>query len=124
MEIASCNKLVYVVDDDAGIRDALQELLLEEGYDVVTAEDGRDALDKLRLADRKPCLILLDLMMPVMNGKEFCAAKSDDKAIAEVPVVVITANGTSKREIEPFASDYLMKPMHLDQLLTTIEKHC
>src|SRR5437764_280073 len=69
MNQPSCERVVLVVDDDPGIREALADLLGEEGYRVVTAMNGVEALDKLREPSQaRPCVILLDLMMPFMNG--------------------------------------------------------
>ena len=80
-----CNR-VLVVDDDADIRDILGRALSLEGYDVGFAENGRDALDALGSQPR-PCVVLLDLMMPVMNGIEFLDNVRADAALAETPVI-------------------------------------
>jgi len=79
------------VDDDADIREALEELLADSGYSVMTAGNGRQALDLL--ADEPlPSVILLDMMMPVMDGYEFLEAQRNDQRLASIPVAVLTAS--------------------------------
>src|SRR5262249_27660442 len=83
---------VLVVDDDADVRGMLAQVLELEGYDVVTAADGREALR--RLEERRPFLVLLDLMMPGMNGWQFRAEQLKQPGIADVPVVVLSGDGS------------------------------
>ncbi len=83
---------VMVVEDDALIRDAVLELLSFEGFDAVGARDGADALLLLRRGTVAPAVILLDLMMPRMNGWQFRAAQLADPALARIPVVVMSAS--------------------------------
>lgn len=98
--------------------------LESEGYDVVSARDGREALDRLRGGD-KPCLILLDLMMPVMNGWEFRDQQSHDPALSDIPVVVVSAfTDLPNRGTDLRADAYLSKPLHLSSLLETVGKFC
>jgi CheY-like chemotaxis protein len=82
---------VLVVDDDPGIRRMVSLVLAGEGYDVRTAEDGRQALDLL--ASWHPAVILLDLMMPVMDGWTFLVAQQADPVLAPIPVIVMSASG-------------------------------
>src|SRR3954469_1683244 len=100
-----CTKTLMVVDDDTVIRESLADVLQEEGYSVVTAIHGEDALTKLRGGMPVPCLILLDLMMPVMTGGEFFAAQQADPAIAGIPVVVISADGNVRQKAQPFGGE-------------------
>lgn len=112
-------KRVMVVEDDEGIRDALCDLLAAEGFEVVPAVNGADALQRLRNGPR-PDVILLDLMMPVMDGWAFRAEQRRDPAIADVPVVVITASRNADvASLEPRA--FLRKPIDFDDLLKAIE---
>ena len=98
---------ILVVDDDADLRQTLQLLLDDSGYRVTAAASGQAALDQLS-AGARPDLILLDLMMPDMNGWEFCKYRASSAALQKVPVIVITA----RRSIEApaGASEILLKP--------------
>ncbi|APR77315.1 response regulator [Minicystis rosea] len=111
---------VLVVDDDDDIRQCLREVLADEGYRVETAVHGRQALDVLERGER-PCLMLLDLMMPVMDGTELLAHVRADPDLAEIPVVIVSAaNG-------PMPSDgvrVLRKPVALDDVLHEVERFC
>jgi CheY-like chemotaxis protein len=116
---------VMVVDDDDGIRSALAQALEEEGYLVTTAVHGAEALEYLRAAGRKPCIILLDIMMPVLDGRGFLELKRADPALADIPVVVVTADGRVVRD--PMTLDaqaVLVKPISLDVLLETVAQYC
>ena len=120
-----CEHLVYVVDDDVSIRESLSDLLADEGYHVITASNGREALEKLRrLGDNRPCLILLDLMMPVMNGPQFFVEKQRDPSLAAIPVVVISADGNLMQRASAFGAEYIPKPVRLDTVLKAIERYC
>ncbi len=109
---------ILVVEDDRSIRSALQGILEDEGYLVTTAEDGRQGLDCLR-AGRPPDLIVLDLRMPVMDGWEFRAAQKSDPALAQIPVLAISADGSAKAAAID-AQAYLRKPLSTDALLNAI----
>ncbi len=116
---------VMVVEDDFSIRDILRELLEEEGYRVVWAADGREALARLKAARRPPSLILLDLMMPVMDGWEFRLAQQRDPELARIPVVVISADHALPQKISQLAVEgYLPKPFELATLLDTVQRYC
>ena len=87
MTAGPCQRLIGIVDDDHGIRETLSEILTDEGYEVLAAPDGREALQQLRREGTpRPCLILLDLMMPVMNGAQFYREKQADSALSSIPV--------------------------------------
>jgi len=116
-------KTILVVDDDQDIRDTLTELLEDEGYAVVRASHGGEALEALR-GEPRPDLVLLDLMMPVMDGWQFRAEQRKDPAIASVPVLVISATGKDDKVASLAAVQFLKKPIHLDQLLDAVERHC
>jgi len=115
-------KLILVVDDDPDLRVALGEILTDAGYEVGSAADGRQALEILR-AGPKPDLILLDLMMPVMNGWQFLAQRAKEPAIAQIPVVAISAVGAFVQQVEPIeAAAFLRKPVALGDLLETVAR--
>ncbi len=106
---------VLVVDDESDIRDAVAEVLADEGYVVHGAGDGAEALRKARAV--RPSVVLLDLMMPGMNGWEFRAAQKGDPDIQDIPVIVLSALG---RVSGIDAADYIQKPFDLDRLLTAV----
>jgi CheY-like chemotaxis protein len=115
-------RTILVVDDDSAIRDSLSELLQDEGYLVARAQNGQQALEFLR-ANGAPCLILLDLMMPVMDGFEFIDQQRGDPALAGIPVVVITAAGDHRsRGVQ--ARQVLPKPIRAETLMTTVRLYC
>jgi CheY-like chemotaxis protein len=111
---------VMVVDDERDPRESVCEWLSAKGYDVVAARDGADALRQLRANEgHKPDVILLDLMMPVMNGWQFREQQTQDPELASIPVVVITANRDT-RGIE--VDDTLFKPVNPEHLLEVVER--
>lgn len=112
---------IMVVEDDEGIREALCDLLDTEGFSVTSAVHGADALIKLRDDNaERPDVILLDLMMPVMDGWSFRAEQRDDPALSEIPVIVITASRQADvASLAPKA--FLKKPIDFDELLKAIE---
>jgi CheY-like chemotaxis protein len=113
---------ILVVDDERDIRELVRDILRFEGYTVVTASNGREALEHLRSADL-PRLILLDLMMPIMNGWEFRAEQLQDRRIMSVPVVVLSGDGSALDQARSLGtSDYIMKPVQLDQLLALVRR--
>jgi two-component system response regulator MprA len=116
--------LVLLVEDDVALSEALADTLRDEGYVVACAGDGLEALDYLR-AGARPDVILLDLMMPRMNGEAFRAEQQNDPTIADIPIVVISAGGDSKeKSFELGAAGYLPKPVNIDALVQTVERHC
>jgi CheY-like chemotaxis protein len=111
-----------VVEDDFAIRETLRELLEDEGYRVLWASNGQEALALLE--HRSPRLILLDLMMPVMDGREFRLAQRSDPALARIPVVVISADHALEQKVAGLAVDgWLAKPFELDALLATLQRY-
>jgi len=113
---------ILLVEDDAAAREALSDILRDEGYAVQTAENGRQALAYLESAAR-PCLILLDLVMPVMDGWEFRERQLAATELSAIPVVVLTATA-GKGVAGVDAKDILRKPIDFDALLRRVEAHC
>jgi CheY-like chemotaxis protein len=111
---------ILVVDDDIMVRDSVGQVLEEEGYEVEYATDGRDALAKVK--DEPPDAILLDVMMPGMNGRQFLQALRDDLGHADIPVVVMTAvqGIDAHRAYALGATDLVEKPFDVDQLLNKV----
>ncbi|GGX78673.1 response regulator [Massilia dura] len=116
----STAKTILIVDDDADIRSVLSEFLEEEGYATATAPNGREALSYLQ-KHPETSVVLLDLMMPVMNGFQFRASQKSTPAVAAVPVVVMTARGA----FDPAEMDVqcvLAKPLDLDLLVASLDQ--
>ncbi|MFY1829316.1 response regulator [Myxococcus fulvus] len=114
---------LLVVDDDLDIRDALQDAFELEGYAVLLAADGLEALAQLKQQDTPPHLILLDLMMPRMDGFAFREALRHDTALADIPVVVASADlhlESAARELD--VAGCLRKPLDLHELLSTVKR--
>lgn len=114
-------KTILIVEDDDSIRETLQTVLELEGHDVLTAENGQVGIDML--ANRPvPCLILLDLMMPVMNGWEFASVLEKDKKFADIPIVIVSAY--SDKAININSKAILKKPVDINELCQTVKKWC
>jgi CheY-like chemotaxis protein len=114
-----------VVEDDFSVRETLQELLEEEGFQVTPASNGREALDRLRGVAGSPRLILLDLRMPVMDGWQFRAAMRADPLLSGIPVVVMSADTALDQKCQELSvAGVLPKPVELDQLLATVHRFC
>jgi len=108
------------VDDDRDIREALDWLLREKGYRTATAANGWEALVWLRDASQLPFLILLDLMMPVLDGWQFLRQCQQDPLLATVPVWVLSAHYVPEEVVGAGAARFLAKPLDLDHLLGMI----
>ena len=118
-------RTILIVDDELSLRQALAECLINEGFDVVAASDGQEALDYLHKNEHQPELIFLDLMMPNMGGKEFRQKQLADSAISHVPIALMSGGRQSAEllaEISPQA--LIKKPFHLDHLFSTVNKFC
>ena len=122
MEIASRRCSILVVEDDSGIRESLVECLAGEGYAVELAADGAEGLERLRA--RRPDLVVLDLVMPIMNGAELVEAVGRDAALRSVPILLMTAAMPAPGEQIPPVAGYLAKPFELGELLDAVERLC
>lgn len=113
---------VLVVEDDDDIRDVMQEVLAAEGYRVDVARDGQDALGKLE-GGGQPQLILLDMMMPRMDGEAFLKIVRGNPALAASPVVVISGSTAAREKAVALHAEYcLVKPFELDELLSVVRR--
>jgi CheY-like chemotaxis protein len=110
--------MILVVEDDTDVREAYQDVLAEAGYDVETAANGAAALDRLRGGDA-PDLVLLDLMMPVMDGWQLRAMMEQDARLRDIPVIVVTAT-REERELPCVAR--LLKPVPFEDLLDAVAR--
>jgi CheY-like chemotaxis protein len=120
---------VLIVEDDRATRELLTALLTTEGFHVVGAEDGLEALHLLRTvrhrAPQAPCLVLLDLKMPRLSGNEFRRAQLGDPVVASVPVAVISgASDLEQRAQSLGAVATLMKPIDVDAVLNVVKRYC
>ena len=124
--VSPCPHLIMVIDDDRDVAGAIVEALKDAEYKPIAATNGREALDKLRSLDEMPCVLLLDLMMPEMDGWSFRDAQLDDPDLRSIPVVVLTAHGGPNdppvREVD--SADMLRKPVGLQTLLAKVEQYC
>ncbi len=116
--------VILLVEDDDDLRGAFRDLLEDEGYTVWTAANGQEALQCLRT--RGPaCLIFLDLMMPVMNGWEFCSRRAAEPTLADIPIVVCTADAQAEQKARNLgASGWLAKPTDPDDLIRYASVFC
>lgn len=114
---------ILVVDDDRGVREMLTQLLEEEGWRVTGISNGTDALNYLRNVPQPPRLILLDLMMPEMNGWQFRALQQSEPPLAAIPVVAISAAKDIHDETRLDAVAYLSKPIDFDALFDLVERY-
>lgn len=113
---------ILVVDDSPTDRFALMEFLIKQGYNVVTAEDGADGVQKAKA--ELPDLILMDVVMPGLNGYQATRAISRDEAMRQIPIFMCTSKDQETDKIwgmRQGASDYLTKPLDFDLLLTKIK---
>ena len=114
---------LLLVEDDKDIRETLAEILVEEGYQVRAAKDGREALRSLDSAEQLPALILLDLMMPVMDGWKFREEQRKNAAWADIPIVVISADGRVADRLDSIdAAAYVRKPLDIEELVEVIAR--
>ena len=115
-------KRILVVEDDFDLREALKELLESRGFKVESAADGLEALLLLR-GGTTPCVILLDLTMPIMNGWEFRAEQTADPHLAAIPTIIVSAAGKeAMRDLHPDGT--VPKPIDLDKLTKLLKTHC
>jgi CheY-like chemotaxis protein len=112
---------ILIVDDDTDVREVLGELLADEGYATRMCANGRAALELLR-GGARPRLILLDLMMPVMDGWQFRAEQLRDATLRDIPVVVMTASRGVDRD-DLGGAEVLQKPVGLGDILEAVERN-
>lgn len=110
-----------VIEDDEAIRDSLKLVLELEGYSVFTAANGKEGLEMLKNIPR-PCIIFLDLMMPIMNGWEFIDAIEKDDILAEIPVIIVSAFADKSKTTH--AKGIVKKPVDINDLLKFVNKYC
>jgi CheY-like chemotaxis protein len=116
---------VLLVEDDVDLRDTIASLLSFHGHRVETASDGTEALTWLRQPESQPCLVLLDLMMPGMNGFELRSRMTADPELSSIPVVIITGAGVlAEQHASELQAEILKKPLAMSTLLGTVQRFC
>lgn len=116
-------KRILVVEDDTSIRELLVELLESEGYSVTSAINGLEGL-KLLESGEKPNLILMDLMMPVMDGYTFRSEQLNNLEWAKIPTVVMSAEANAREKMKAYnITAFLSKPVELEIILDTVAKY-
>lgn len=119
------SKTILIVDDERSIRNALADLLEDEGYAVAVVRNGQEAITFLQQAAEQPCLILLDMMMPEMTGLQFRRHQQAHPALADIPVVAMSANLHLAQAAQVLGvTDYLQKPFDLPTLLSAVVRNC
>ncbi len=113
-------KTIVVADDEPGFCDTVKEVLEDEGYAVEIAQDGRSALDLLRRLPVRPCLLLLDLVMPALDGEGVYREMQADPTLAPIRVVIATSDPSRA----PAGVPVLVKPLSLDRLISTVRAAC
>lgn len=115
----TCGRAVLVVDDDADIRETISDVLADKGYHPLTASNGDEALRVLDGGEH-PCVIFLDMMMPVMSGAEFLEVIEERGSAGQIPVVVVSAHVDSVEGV----ADVLRKPFSVDRLEQLAARYC
>ena len=116
---------ILIVEDDPDIRDTIIDILEDAGFNAYGAKNGNEALDKLRNAAALPCLILLDLMMPGMDGRTFREVQLKMPELSGIPVVLISAFRELEQEAQALrANGFLRKPLKLDEVRQAAERFC
>jgi CheY-like chemotaxis protein len=117
------DRLVLVVDDDPGNRESMSELLDIKGYSVLQAENGQRALDILKKNGQLPCLVVLDMAMPILDGRGFLKRRARDPDLRDIPVVVVSGNSQKGAPLEGIEG-YFRKPVNVDRLIEVIDQYC
>ena len=120
MKGSACPRGVLIIDDDAAVRESLAEALEDAEYSPIATANGQEALEYLQKGGR-PCVILLDLMMPIMDGWQFRAAQLADPTLGPIPVIVLSAVNEIGRVP---AGAVLRKPVRLATLLEAVRRFC
>ena len=113
---------VLIVEDDDDVREFMQLLVSTAGYETMTARDGQDALVKMR--QRRPCLVLLDLQMPRMDGWEFRAQQMQDLSLSDIPVVCVTAFFDPAQVTRQLGLRCISKPADFPSIINAVETTC
>lgn len=119
------NGLILVVEDDADLQSLLTFTLENEGFEVETVDDGGEALDYLNSAEREPICIVLDLLMPGIDGMDVLEQRSQSASLSSIPTIVLTgrdAEDVVEQAFDQGADDYVTKPFSPNELVARIER--
>lgn len=119
----SADKFVLLVEDDLDISEAIESILEEEGYKIKCTFNGKEAIEFLKGSESLPNLILLDIMMPYMNGYEFREAQLDDKRLAGIPTIILSAAGKHEDIDKLNFRECLKKPLDLETLIDVVKRN-
>lgn len=123
--MTSNSNFVFVVEDSIDLRDLITELFRIEGFAVATAKNGQDALEFLSKSEHLPSVILLDMMMPGMDGFQFRKAQLAIPRLRDIPVLIMTADANAKEKATQIqAHGFLKKPVEAETLILVAEKFC
>ncbi|HET8933121.1 MAG TPA: response regulator [Polyangiales bacterium] len=117
-----CRKTILIAEDNKDLRDLMGIVLRRDGYDVCEAENGKEALDQLDTMSQPPCLMLLDLMMPVMDGQELLKILIASHRLDALPVVVLSAGGNVSEAVG--ATQFISKPADPKRVLAVVHEIC
>lgn len=123
----SKDKHILLVDDDRDICESVRDALEMEGYGVMAAFDGQEALELLNRRAERPCLILVDLVMPGMDGASLLKKLGDDYGLSHIPAIIFTASESSSKLTQAIRSRVhriIRKPVEIDQLVSAVRDHC
>lgn len=117
------DRYILLVEDDIDISEAVESILKEEGYQIKCVFNGKEALDFLQTTERGPALILLDIMMPYMNGYEFREIQLKDAKLANIPTIILSAAGKHEDIDKLHFKETLKKPLDLDTLIDVVKRN-
>lgn len=112
------------MDDDTDIRSTLADILEDEGYSVTAAADGQEGLNLLNLMTPPPGLIILDFMMPNLNGQDFLKIRSEKQSLADIPVAYFSADSDIDKRSKAAGVESIRKPVNFGELLSMVQKYC
>jgi CheY-like chemotaxis protein len=114
---------ILVVEDETDIRETLCDFFVEEGFSIAQAMNGKEALQLLNKSNIEPQVILLDLMMPVMNGKEFLAERKHNDKLKSIPVIIMSADNQTREKANALEIDFFIKkPIEIDALISMVKQ--
>lgn len=118
-------KPILIIEDDMDIRQSMSDIFEDLGYKVYTAANGQEGLNVLRKTEHPPGLIILDLMMPIMDGEGFRAEQVKDEALIKIPTVLLSADSRLPIRAKDIGfQEYVKKPIDLDHLISLAQKYC